>query len=71
MVEGATISVKQGKPRLACRSMRASSSRAPYIVFDVPPGDTTVTATFETRPFLGHVVKSVAGVTANGVRPGY
>ncbi|MEJ7603899.1 MAG: carboxypeptidase-like regulatory domain-containing protein [Kofleriaceae bacterium] len=74
-VEGATISVKQGDVELATplRTWEATALQAgTYLIFDVPPGETTVTATYNGMAFLGHDIGVVMATTSTtAVRPGY
>lgn len=74
---GATVSAKQGGTdvgQIVDASMFSAMAAGGFFVFDVPPGDTTVTATFGTMEFRtdpAQIVPSIAGVTTETqVRPG-
>lgn len=74
---GVTISATQGGTavgQIFDASALSSMAAGGYFVFDVPPGDTTVTATFDGMEFRTspvQVIPSIAGVTTETqVRPG-
>jgi hypothetical protein len=74
-IAGATISVKQGSTEYADDAHVYDGSQFQaglYFIFDVPPGETTVTATFNGMPLRAHDIDVEAATTSTtAVRPGY
>lgn len=72
---GATVSFTQGGAEVGTvfnAGALTSQAAGGHIAFNVPPGDTTVSATYDGMQLRTHVVPSVAGtVTTTQVRPGY
>jgi len=69
-VNGATISTKQGGVEVGDKKDAGAINPMGggfWIVFNVPPGDTEVSATYMTHTFAAHVVKSVAGTTTETI----
>lgn len=74
-VANATISVKQGAIEYADAAHTWDASMllaGTFLIFDVPPGDTTVTATYNGMAFRAHDVGVVAATTTTtAVKPGF
>jgi hypothetical protein len=73
---GATVGAKQngtavGDAPLDLGSLAAQGAGT-YLITNVPPGNTEVSATVQGMTFRAHIVNSVAGATTTtGVRPGF
>ncbi len=62
-VDGVTMVVKQGgvdKGNTHSLSALSSQAKGTYFTFDVPPGETTISATYGTHTWRVHTVKSYA-----------
>lgn len=74
-IEGATISVKQNNVEYADAAHTYDASAlqpGAFLVFDVPPGDVEVNATYNGMPLRAHMVRTAATTTTTTyVRPGY
>jgi hypothetical protein len=71
-IEGATISAKQGGVEVGAQQDLSQLQPGAFIVFDVPPGDTVVGATFNGMDLRAHTVEVLAAAnTATAVRPGF
>lgn len=74
-IAGATISVIQGNVEYADDAHTWDASQfqpGAFLVYDVPPGDVVVSATYNGQALRAHTVKSVAQTTTNTiVRPGF
>ena len=69
-VNGATISTKQGGVEVGDKKDAGTFNPMGggfWLVFNVPPGDTEVSATYMSHTFAAHVVKSVANTTTETV----
>lgn len=76
-IDGAAVSLKQGGTEVMGTTDLDAGSLDPmgagiHLIFNVPPGDTEVTATLGSQTFIAHTVKVVADeMTETVVRPGY
>lgn len=74
-INGATVSVKQNGNdvgQIIDASGISVLASGGFVVFDVPPGDTEVNATFNGMTFRAHTVTTFAGqTTATQIRPGF
>lgn len=72
---GATVSVKQGGEDVGTivdLSQFDSSAAGTFLVFDVPPGATEVSASFDGMDLRAHTITTFAGQTsATQIRPGF
>ena len=75
-IGGATVTVTQGGTAVGDAPFDASSfdpqGNGAWFITNVPPGDTTVSATYNGMTFRAHVVGAVAGTTTTTqVKPGF
>ncbi len=76
-IDGATVTVEQNNAPVPNTTdldagMLSSQGAGVHLIFNVPVGDTTVSASLGAQPLLAHVVHVFAdSTTATIVRPGY
>ncbi len=76
-IDGAAVTAKQGgnavgDAPLDLGGLAMGMAPGTWLITNVPPGDTTVNASYMGMTFRAHVVKSVvAATTTTGVRPGF
>ena len=74
-INGATVTVKHGGNdvgQIVDASGISALAGGGFVVFDVPPGDTEVNATYNGLTFRAHTVTTFGGqTTATQIRPGF
>jgi len=71
-IGGATLSVKQNDVEVGMQQDLSQLQQGAFLVFDVPPGETVVSATFMGMALRAHSVDVVAATTSTTlIRPGF